>query len=87
MDENQTLDHDRIMKINIEEVMKDELNEVKEKYGDARRTMIKPDDHEFNPEDFYPNDPWHQGAGRTCSTQWQRQAHCRHSCTSPPCRL
>ena len=37
--------------------MKDELNEVKEKYGDARRTMIKPDDHEFNPEDFYPNDP------------------------------
>ncbi len=31
-------------------VMKDELNEVKEKYGDARRTMIKPDDHEFNPE-------------------------------------
>ena len=38
-------------------VMKDELNEVKEKYGDARRTMIKPDDHEFNPEDFYPNDP------------------------------
>lgn len=38
-------------------VMKDELNEVKDKYGDARRTMIKPDDHEFNPEDFYPNDP------------------------------
>ena len=38
-------------------VMKDELNEVKEKYGDERRTQIKPDDHEFNPEDFYPNDP------------------------------
>ena len=38
-------------------VMKDELQEVKEKYGDERRTMIKPDDHEFNPEDFYPNDP------------------------------
>ena len=38
-------------------VMKDELIEVKEKYGDARRTRIKPDDHEFNPEDFYPNDP------------------------------
>ncbi len=38
-------------------VMKDELNEVKEKYGDPRRTMIRPDDHEFNPEDFYPNDP------------------------------
>ena len=38
-------------------VMKDELNEVKEKYGDARRTEIIPDEHEFNAEDFYPNDP------------------------------
>ena len=38
-------------------VMKDELNEVKAKYGDARRTEIIPDEHEFNAEDFYPNDP------------------------------
>ncbi len=38
-------------------VMKDELNEVKEKYGDARRTEIKYSSEEFNPEDFYPNDP------------------------------
>ena len=38
-------------------VMKDELQEVKEKYGDARRTQIVPDEHEFNAEDFYPNDP------------------------------
>ncbi len=38
-------------------VMKDELLEVKAKYGDERRTRIRPDDHEFNPEDFYPNDP------------------------------
>ena len=38
-------------------VMKDELQEVKEKYGDARRTEIIPDEHEFNAEDFYPNDP------------------------------
>ncbi len=38
-------------------VMKDELLEVKQKYGDARRTMIIPDEHEFNAEDFYPNDP------------------------------
>ena len=38
-------------------VMKDELNEVKEKYGDDRRTQIIPDEHEFNAEDFYPNDP------------------------------
>ena len=38
-------------------VMKDELNEVKEKYGDERRTEIKYSSEEFNPEDFYPNDP------------------------------
>ena len=38
-------------------VMKDELIEVKEKYGDARRTEIIPAEHEFNAEDFYPNDP------------------------------
>ncbi len=38
-------------------VMKDELNEVKDKYGDERRTEIKPFEHEFNAEDFYPNDP------------------------------
>ncbi len=39
------------------QVMKDELQEVKEKYGDPRRTEIIPDEHEFNAEDFYPNDP------------------------------
>lgn len=38
-------------------VMKQELVEVKEKYGDERRTEIIPDEHEFNAEDFYPNDP------------------------------
>ncbi len=38
-------------------VMKDELQEVKEKYGDPRRTEIKYSSEEFNPEDFYPNDP------------------------------
>ena len=38
-------------------VMKDDLQEVKEKYGDERRTEIKPYEHEFNAEDFYPNDP------------------------------
>ena len=38
-------------------VMKDELLEVKDKYGDARRTEIKYSSEEFNPEDFYPNDP------------------------------
>ncbi len=39
------------------QVMKDDLMEVKEKYGDERRTEIIPFDHEFNAEDFYPDDP------------------------------
>lgn len=39
------------------EVMKEELQEVKEKYDDPRRTQIIADEHEFNAEDFYPNDP------------------------------
>lgn len=39
------------------EVMKAELQEVKEKYGDERRTKIILDEHEFNAEDFYPNAP------------------------------
>lgn len=38
-------------------VMKDELLDVKERYGDVRRTEIIPAEHEFNAEDFYPNDP------------------------------
>ena len=38
-------------------VMKEDLQDVKVKYGDARRTKIIPDEHEFNAEDFYPNDP------------------------------
>ncbi len=37
-------------------VMKDELIEVKEKYGDERRTEITLSAEEFNPEDFYAND-------------------------------
>lgn len=39
-------------------VMKDELLEVKDKFGDERRTVIDYSASEnFNPEDFYPNDP------------------------------
>jgi DNA gyrase subunit A len=34
----------------------DELNEVKAKYGDARRTQIVYASEEFNPEDFYADD-------------------------------
>ena len=37
-------------------VMKDELIEVKEKYGDERRTEICLSSDEFNPEDFYADD-------------------------------
>lgn len=38
-------------------VMKDELLEIKEKFGDERKTEVIPFEHEFNAEDFYPNDP------------------------------
>ncbi|MDU1903893.1 MAG: DNA gyrase subunit A [Dysgonomonas sp.] len=38
------------------QVIKDELEEVKDKYGDARRTEIVYSDAEMNPEDFYAND-------------------------------
>lgn len=38
-------------------VMKDELQDVKEKYGDERRTEIKLSSAEFNPEDYFANDP------------------------------
>ena len=38
------------------QVMKEELIEVKEKYGDERRTEILLSSTEFNPEDFYADD-------------------------------
>ena len=38
------------------QVIKDELLEVKEKYGDERRTEICLSSTEFNPEDFYADD-------------------------------
>ena len=37
-------------------VIKDELIEVKENYGDVRRSEIKLSSEEFNPEDFYADD-------------------------------
>lgn len=37
-------------------VIKDELVEVKEKYGDPRRSEIVYSSEEFNPEDFYADD-------------------------------
>ena len=38
------------------QIIKDELLEVKAKYGDARRTQIIYASEEFNPEDFYSDD-------------------------------
>ena len=39
-----------------DKVIKDELQEVKEKYGDERRTEICLSNEEFNPEDFFADD-------------------------------
>lgn len=38
------------------QVIKDELTEVKDKYGDARKTEIVLNAEEFNPEDFYADE-------------------------------
>ena len=37
-------------------IIKDELLDIKERYGDERRTEIVPNAEEFNPEDFYADD-------------------------------
>ena len=37
-------------------IIKDELIEIKNKYGDERKTDIVPDAGEFNPEDFYADE-------------------------------
>ncbi|MDA3779652.1 MAG: DNA gyrase subunit A [Bacteroidales bacterium] len=37
-------------------IITDELIEIKEKYGDERKTDIVPDEGEFNPEDFYADE-------------------------------
>jgi DNA gyrase subunit A len=60
-------------------IIKDELLEVKEKYGDKRRTEIIPNAEEFNPEDFYADDEMvitisHMGyIKRTPLTEFRRQ--------------
>jgi DNA gyrase subunit A len=38
------------------QIIKDELLEIKEKYGDERRSEIVPNAEEFNPEDFYADE-------------------------------
>jgi DNA gyrase subunit A len=60
-------------------IIKDELIEIKEKYGDKRRTEIIPNAEEFNPEDFYADDEMvitisHLGyIKRTPLTEFRRQ--------------
>jgi DNA gyrase subunit A len=60
-------------------IIKDELLEIKEKYGDLRRTIIIPNAEEFNPEDFYADDEMvitisHLGyIKRTPLTEFRRQ--------------
>ncbi len=60
-------------------IIKDELLEIKEKYGDARRTEIIPNAEEFNPEDFYADEEMvitisHMGyIKRTPLTEFRRQ--------------
>ncbi len=49
---NQILNDDELCK----KVIKDELIEVKEKFGDERKTQIMPAADEFNAEDFYADD-------------------------------
>ena len=60
-------------------IIKEELLEIKEKYGDKRRTQIIPNAEEFNPEDFYADDEMvitisHMGyIKRTPLTEFRRQ--------------
>lgn len=49
---NEILSNDEVCR----SVMKQELEEVRERYGDERRTAINPFSGDFNAEDFYPDD-------------------------------
>ena len=61
-------------------IVKNETLELKEKYGDARRTEIRPSEEEFNPEDFYADEDVvitisHLGyIKRTSLTEYRTQA-------------
>ncbi|MDX9903883.1 MAG: DNA gyrase subunit A [Bacteroidales bacterium] len=61
------------------QIIKDELLEVRDKFGDKRRTEIVPAAGEFNPEDFYADDEMvitisHMGyIKRTPLTDFRRQ--------------
>lgn len=49
---NEILNNDEVCR----QVMKDELIEIRDKYGDERRTKINLISGDFNAEDFYPDD-------------------------------
>ena len=49
---NDILNNDEVCR----NVMKDELIEIRDKYGDERRTRINPFSGDLNAEDFYPDD-------------------------------
>ena len=54
-----TIDYLNAVLTNVDmqmQIIKDELQEVKEKYGDERRSEIVYSSEEFNPEDFYADD-------------------------------
>ncbi len=61
------------------QIIKDELAEVRDRFGDKRRTEIVPAAGEFNPEDFYADDEMvitisHMGyIKRTPLTEFRRQ--------------
>ena len=53
------INHLREILANVEmqmQIIKDELLELREKYGDERRTAIELSGEDFNPEDFYPDE-------------------------------
>ena len=54
-----TIDYLKAVLANVDmqmQIIKDELQEMKEKYGDERRSEIIYSSEEFNPEDFYADD-------------------------------
>ena len=54
-----TIDYLNAVLANVDmqmQIIKDELQEMKEKYGDERRSEIVYSSEEFNPEDFYADD-------------------------------
>ena len=49
---NDILNNDHVLR----ETIKEELVEIRDKYGDERRTKINPFSGDFNSDDFYPDD-------------------------------